>query len=64
MHVAGVVVALMGKETGAGAFLVEHVLEAGLPPQIEKPLNSSNVFLYPIYLFRLNDLSIFITSLS
>nr|CAB3497201.1 unnamed protein product [Digitaria exilis] len=31
--VTGVVVALHGKETSAGNFLVEDVLEAGLPPQ-------------------------------
>jgi hypothetical protein len=30
---SGVVVALHGKETSAGNFLVEDVLEAGLPPQ-------------------------------
>ncbi|KAK8496629.1 hypothetical protein V6N12_020076 [Hibiscus sabdariffa] len=35
-----VVVALHGKETSAGAFFVEDVLEAGLPPQIERPLKS------------------------
>ncbi|KAK7848769.1 dna polymerase delta small subunit, partial [Quercus suber] len=34
----GVVVALLGKETDAGDFLVQDVLEAGLPPQIEHPL--------------------------
>ena len=39
--VTGIVVALHGKETGAGDFLVLDVLEAGLPPQIALPLNSS-----------------------
>ncbi|KAL0405011.1 UNVERIFIED_CONTAM: DNA polymerase delta small subunit [Sesamum radiatum] len=36
----GIVVALHGKETGAGDFMVEDILEAGLPHQIELPLNS------------------------
>lgn len=37
----GIVVAIHGKETGAGDFLVQEVLEAGLPPQIEFPIKSS-----------------------
>lgn len=41
LWVTGIVVALHGKETGAGDFLVQDVLEAGLPPQIELPLKSS-----------------------
>lgn len=36
----GIVVALHGKETGAGDFEVEDLLEAGLPHQIDRPLNS------------------------
>ncbi|KAE8668455.1 DNA polymerase delta small subunit [Hibiscus syriacus] len=40
VYVTGVVVALHGKETSAGVFFVEDVLEAGLPPQIERPLKS------------------------
>ncbi|OMO62998.1 DNA polymerase alpha/epsilon, subunit B [Corchorus capsularis] len=40
VYVTGVVVALLGKETSAGDFFVEDVLEAGLPPQIEQPLKS------------------------
>lgn len=36
----GLVIALHGKETGAGDFMVEDVLEAGLPQQIDRPLNS------------------------
>lgn len=36
-YVTGVVVALHGKETSAGNFLVEDVLEAGLPPQTVLP---------------------------
>ncbi|XP_031263427.1 DNA polymerase delta small subunit-like isoform X2 [Pistacia vera] len=36
----GLVVALHGKETGAGDFLVLEILEAGLAPQIELPLKS------------------------
>ncbi|KNA16735.1 hypothetical protein SOVF_086010 [Spinacia oleracea] len=38
VYVTGVVVAFHGKESGAGSFLVQDILEAGLPPQIEKPL--------------------------
>ncbi|XP_021282299.1 DNA polymerase delta small subunit isoform X1 [Herrania umbratica] len=40
VYVTGVVIALHGKETTAGDFFVEDVLEAGLPPQIERPLQS------------------------
>ncbi|XVE75719.1 hypothetical protein DITRI_Ditri12bG0115100 [Diplodiscus trichospermus] len=40
VYVTGVVVALHGKETTAGDFFVEDVLEAGLPPQIERLLKS------------------------
>ncbi|VAI24457.1 unnamed protein product [Triticum turgidum subsp. durum] len=36
-YVTGVVVALHGKETSAGNFLVEDVMEAGLPPQTVLP---------------------------
>ncbi|CAN8318364.1 unnamed protein product [Cochlearia groenlandica] len=39
MDVTGVIVALHGKETSAGEFYVEDVLEAGLPPQIERPFD-------------------------
>lgn len=39
-YVTGVVVAILGKESGAGDFLVQEVLDAGLPPQIEFPLKS------------------------
>lgn len=39
----GIVVALHGKETDAGDFLVQDVLDAGLPPQIELPLKSSMI---------------------
>ncbi|GAB4851533.1 DNA polymerase delta subunit 2 [Ancistrocladus abbreviatus] len=39
--VTGVVVALLGKETGSGSFLVLDFLEAGLPPQIENPIKPS-----------------------
>ncbi|WCJ34011.1 DNA polymerase delta small subunit [Euphorbia peplus] len=40
IYVTGNIVALHGKETGAGDFLVLDVLEAGLPPQIERPIES------------------------
>ncbi|KAL1550032.1 DNA polymerase delta subunit 2 [Salvia divinorum] len=40
VYVTGIVVALHGKETGAGDFEVEDVLEAVLPHQIDRPLNS------------------------
>ncbi|XP_047160133.1 DNA polymerase delta small subunit isoform X2 [Vigna umbellata] len=39
-YVTGIVVAVLGKESGAGDFLVQDVLDAGLPPQIEFPLKS------------------------
>ncbi|XP_052299127.1 DNA polymerase delta small subunit isoform X2 [Citrus sinensis] len=39
-YVTGIVVALHGKETSAGEFLVLDVLDAGLAPQKELPLNS------------------------
>ncbi|XP_057547394.1 DNA polymerase delta small subunit isoform X2 [Amaranthus tricolor] len=38
VYVTGVVAAFLGKESTAGSFLVQEILEAGLPPQIEKPL--------------------------
>ncbi|KAH9625514.1 hypothetical protein KSS87_012115 [Heliosperma pusillum] len=38
VYVTGVVVAVLGKETDTGTFLVQEFLDAGLPPQIEKPL--------------------------
>lgn len=41
LSTTGIVVALHGKETGAGDFLVQEVLEAGLPPQIDRPIKSS-----------------------
>lgn len=40
---AGIVVALHGKETSEGKFFVLDMLEAGLPPQIEQPPSSSIV---------------------
>jgi DNA polymerase delta subunit 2 len=40
VYVTGNVVALHGKETSAGDFLVEDILEPGLPPQLELPLDS------------------------
>ncbi|KAK1563342.1 hypothetical protein Q3G72_026233 [Acer saccharum] len=39
-YITGIVVALHGKETGAGDFFVQDVLEAGLAPQIEFALES------------------------
>ncbi|XP_056171047.1 DNA polymerase delta small subunit isoform X3 [Syzygium oleosum] len=39
-YVTGVVAALHGRETDAGDFLVQDVLEAGLPSQLEFPLKS------------------------
>ncbi|CAI9101018.1 OLC1v1038236C1 [Oldenlandia corymbosa var. corymbosa] len=38
LYVTGIVIGLLGKETGAGDFWVEEVIEAGLPEQIERPL--------------------------
>ncbi|KAL6522390.1 DNA polymerase delta subunit 2 [Orobanche minor] len=40
VYVTGIVVAVHGKETDAGDFMVEDIFEAGLPPQIKLPLNS------------------------
>ncbi|KAK3010098.1 hypothetical protein RJ639_012438, partial [Escallonia herrerae] len=40
VYVTGNVVALHGKATGAGDYLVEDILEAGLPPQLELPYKS------------------------
>lgn len=40
VYVTGNVVALHGKESGAGEYLVLDILEAGLPPQVERPLKS------------------------
>ncbi|CAK9157387.1 unnamed protein product [Ilex paraguariensis] len=40
VYVTGIVVALHGKETVGGDFMVEDVLEAGLPHQEELPRNS------------------------
>ncbi|XP_010672651.2 DNA polymerase delta small subunit isoform X1 [Beta vulgaris subsp. vulgaris] len=37
-YVTGIVAAFLGKETGAGSFFVQDILDAGLPPQIQKPL--------------------------
>ncbi|XP_026411833.1 DNA polymerase delta small subunit-like [Papaver somniferum] len=39
-YVTGVVVALHGKETTSGEFSVIDILDRGLPPQIELPLDS------------------------
>ncbi|KAL6580326.1 DNA polymerase delta subunit 2 [Orobanche minor] len=36
----GIVVAVHGKGIDAGDFMVEDILESGLPPQIKWPLNS------------------------
>ena len=41
--VPGIVLALHGKETSVGDFLVLDILEADLPPQIERPLISSRM---------------------
>lgn len=40
VYVTGIVVALQGKETDSGDFLVEEILEAGLPDHPKLPLNS------------------------
>ncbi|XP_060208323.1 DNA polymerase delta small subunit [Lycium barbarum] len=37
-YVTGNIIALHGKETSAGDFLIEDILEAGLPQQIERPI--------------------------
>ncbi|KAL2501589.1 DNA polymerase delta small subunit [Forsythia ovata] len=40
VYVTGSVVALLGKETGSSDFMVDDILEAGFPQQIERPLVS------------------------
>ncbi|KAL3632420.1 DNA polymerase delta subunit 2 [Castilleja foliolosa] len=40
VYVTGIVVALHGKETAAGDFMVEDILEADLPPQMKPPPSS------------------------
>lgn len=42
-----------GKETSAGEFFVEDVLEAGLPPQIERPFDLSKFDYVPLLLLSL-----------
>lgn len=45
--------AFLGKESGAGSFLVQDILEAGLPPQIEKPLKLSMLlYVIPVFIVR------------
>ena len=51
VYVTGNVVALHGKETSAGDFLVEDVLEAGLPPQMDLPNKSGYCFICDTFLF-------------
>ncbi|CAN1307131.1 DNA polymerase delta small subunit [Linum perenne] len=43
VYVTGVIVALLGKETTKGDFLVHEVLEAGLAPQIDRPIKLDKV---------------------
>lgn len=51
----GNVVALHGKETCLGDFLVLDILEAGLPPQIERPLILSRMWQPPlVFLFTVS----------
>ena len=45
LSATGIVVALLGKESRAGDFLVQDVLDVGLPPQIEFPLKSGTSFI-------------------
>ncbi|KAK4482752.1 hypothetical protein RD792_009920 [Penstemon davidsonii] len=42
VYVTGIVLALHRKETVAGDFMVKNILEVGLPPQIDLPLNSGD----------------------
>lgn len=44
------IAALHGKETSAGDFLVEDVLEAGLPQQIERPIVLGIKYLTSLFL--------------
>ncbi|EYU39945.1 hypothetical protein MIMGU_mgv1a006524mg [Erythranthe guttata] len=54
VYVTGLVVALHGKETGAGDFMVEDILEAGLPPQIDRPLNPNGDDKYVVFVSGLS----------
>lgn len=45
----GMIAALHGKETSAGDFLVEDVLEAGLPQQIERPIDLGIKYLTSLF---------------
>ncbi|KAL7230108.1 hypothetical protein ACSBR2_008608 [Camellia fascicularis] len=54
VYVTGLVVALHGKETGAGDFWVEDIVEAGLPNQIALPLKSGE----DKYVFFVSGLSV------
>ncbi|KAG5615623.1 hypothetical protein H5410_015447 [Solanum commersonii] len=51
-YVTGNIIALHGKETSAGEFLVEDVLEAGLPQQIERPIQLGNKVKQRYYLVK------------
>ncbi|CAA6669558.1 unnamed protein product [Spirodela intermedia] len=42
--VTGIVMALHGKETSDGAFFVQDVLVADLPPQVQRPLSSEDKY--------------------
>ncbi|KAD3336311.1 hypothetical protein E3N88_31830 [Mikania micrantha] len=53
VYVTGNVVALHGKETDAGDFFVDDVLEAGLPPQLDLP-NKSGEDKYVVLVSGLN----------
>lgn len=45
----GIVVALRGKATSDGDFLVQDILEAGIPAQIEYPFYSGKFDLYFVF---------------
>uniref|UniRef100_A0A7N0V3T3 DNA polymerase delta small subunit n=3 Tax=Kalanchoe fedtschenkoi TaxID=63787 RepID=A0A7N0V3T3_KALFE len=49
VYVTGVVVAMHGKETSAGEFLVLDVMEAGLPRQIDQSIKSRGEDKYVIF---------------
>ncbi|EPS71644.1 hypothetical protein M569_03114, partial [Genlisea aurea] len=53
-YATGIVVALHGKETGTGDFLVEDILEAGFPHQIERPLSFADVDKFVVFVSGLS----------
>lgn len=60
--ITGVILALRGKETSDSEFLVEDILEAGPPPQIERPaiLGPTNNLIFAFMYFSMCNFCLFI----